>query len=105
MSIVEWLQAWYQRSCNGVWKHSYGIKIETLDNPGWHVQIDLTSSVLENAELEMKSETTDDDWLVCSIHDRQFHGYGDPGKLERIFEIFKEWIGNSTTQTSALADG
>jgi hypothetical protein len=29
------LQVWYGAQCNGSWEHTYGIKIETLDNPGW----------------------------------------------------------------------
>lgn len=41
MNDITWLEAWYQQNCDGYWEHSYGIEIETLDNPGWHVKIDL----------------------------------------------------------------
>jgi hypothetical protein len=28
-------QHWYLEQCNDLWEHSYGVKIDTLDNPGW----------------------------------------------------------------------
>jgi hypothetical protein len=41
MENTAWLAEWYIKNCNGDWEHQYGVKIETLDNPGWHVEIDL----------------------------------------------------------------
>ena len=32
---VQTLDEWYQRRCDGLWEHRYGVKIETCDNPGW----------------------------------------------------------------------
>jgi hypothetical protein len=29
------LSTWYQSQCDERWEHSFGLKIETLDNPGW----------------------------------------------------------------------
>jgi len=34
------LQAWYVVQCDGDWEHTYGVKIETLDNPGWMLRVD-----------------------------------------------------------------
>ena len=39
--MLERLQRWYLYRCDGDWEHSFGITIETLDNPGWMVTIDL----------------------------------------------------------------
>ncbi len=39
--ILAWLQDWYRSRCDGTWEHSYGVKIDTLDNPGWLVTVDL----------------------------------------------------------------
>ena len=41
MNLFEWLSKWYSSMCVDEWEHFYGIKIETLDNPGWIVTIDL----------------------------------------------------------------
>jgi len=34
---VRAIDEWYQRKCDGVWEHTYGVRIETCDNPGWIV--------------------------------------------------------------------
>ena len=33
------LEDWYADLCNGDWEHTGGIKIETLDNPGWCITV------------------------------------------------------------------
>ena len=38
------LSAWYAKHCNGDWEHSDGVKIETLDNPGWLAKVDIAST-------------------------------------------------------------
>ena len=40
-SLLNRIQDWYKINCDGDWEHSYGYKIETLDNHGWSVIIDL----------------------------------------------------------------
>ncbi|WP_312236591.1 Imm53 family immunity protein [Stenotrophomonas sp.] len=34
--------------CNKDWEHTFGITIEALDNPGWHIRIDLIETELEH---------------------------------------------------------
>ena len=36
---LSYLTAWFARQCDGDWEHDLGIRIETLDNPGWAVDI------------------------------------------------------------------
>jgi Immunity protein 53 len=93
MTITNWLQEWYLQACDGTWEHSHGIRIDTLDNPGWHVRIDLAQTPYANAVArEISLENSETDWLRCSLQGEQFNGYGDPGKLERIIQMFKEWL-------------
>jgi hypothetical protein len=40
------LRAWYSARCDGNWEHEHGVKIDTLDNPGWSVVIDLEGTDL-----------------------------------------------------------
>ena len=42
--MIDWLQSWYEKQCNSDWEHNYGIKIETLDNPGWSITVDLVDT-------------------------------------------------------------
>jgi len=39
------LEDWYASVCDGDWEHTYGVKIGTLDNPGWTVDIDLRQTL------------------------------------------------------------
>lgn len=92
MDLFQWLEAWYQSMCNGSWEHCYGITIDTLDNPGWIVRIDIEDTDLENKEFnEIWYDNGDKDWLICRISQGKFEGSGDVTKLKKILNIFKEW--------------
>lgn len=96
MDILEWIQSWFQKNAFDEWEHSYGVKIETLDNPGWFVQIDVRETSLENRPFDaLKYDGGDDDWLFCDVKDCVFMGAGDTKKLKRILEIFRTWAEKS----------
>ncbi len=92
MSINQELAAWYHRQCDGTWEHTYGITIETLDNPGWRVKIDLVDTELTNHPFQtverLEPELT---WLRCWVADQSFHAAGGPEQLEEILHIFLDW--------------
>jgi len=46
MTNLDWLMSWYADQCDGDWEHQYGVCIETLDNPGWTLTIDLIGTPL-----------------------------------------------------------
>lgn len=86
------LQQWYQRCCNGDWEHQYGITIESLDNPGWRVEIDLTDTPFERLTfLRVEERTEDGEWLLCWIEANKFIGAGDPTRLIEIIQRFLAW--------------
>ena len=86
MKVLAQLQEWYSAQCDGEWEHSFGVRIDTLDNPGWSVEIDLPISISES--MDFKVERGDSDWMHCFIKDSKFHGHGDPSKLESIITYF-----------------
>ena len=91
--MIEWLEKWYLSSCDGDWEHSYGIKIRTLDNPGWAVDIDLFETEMERIEIvPLRIDRTDNDWINCSIRDSTFVGRGGPKNLKEILNVFKNWV-------------
>lgn len=95
MNDITWLEAWYQHNCDGYWEHFYGIKIETLDNPGWHVKIDLSETdYVDLKPEELRQDAGDNDWIICAIENGVFNGYGDCKKLEVIIQTFRKWIEN-----------
>jgi len=86
----------YAENCDGMWEHMYGVEIETLDNPGWHVKIDLKDTKYENMfRGEVENDNGDVDWIRCTINDTEFQGFGDIHKLKNIIEMFKDWVVSS----------
>src|SRR5687767_10746727 len=93
MEILQWIQEWYKKQCDGNWEHSYGIKIESLDNPGWQIKIDLEGTELEGYEIKYTLiEKAPDDWYGLKIEENIFHAAGDPNKLIFLLEKFKETV-------------
>ena len=92
MNILSWLEEWYSSNCDADWEHFYGVKIETLDNPGWSVKIDLMDTPFENRVFEeYEIDNGDYDWIRCWVKDHIFYGVGDSHKLEMIIKKFKEY--------------
>lgn len=90
-NLLWWLQDWYQQRCDGAWEQECGISIETLDNPGWSLTVDLRGTPLENYTIEtVTHEGSEDDWLRCQIEDGQFKGYGGPQNLPHLLQVFKK---------------
>jgi hypothetical protein len=93
---LEWLQRWYRAHCNGDWEHQHGISVETLDNPGWQLTIDLAGTELQRREFkELKVERTGDDWVWCRILGNPdaptFDGHCGALNLIEVIEIFRSW--------------
>lgn len=98
MNALARLQTWYTRQCNGEWEHSSGVVIESCDNPGWWVKINLLGTPLQAAAFTEISEGVDarcfalgTHWLSCYTENGTWHGAGDETKLERILEVFLAW--------------
>ncbi|RJG26729.1 immunity 53 family protein [Paenibacillus thiaminolyticus] len=92
METLKWLQNWYYQNCNGDWEHSYGVKIDTVDNPGWSVEINLADTYLENEHFDsIEDERDDHDWCYCIVRDGVFHGAGGAMNLEEILNCFRQW--------------
>jgi hypothetical protein len=99
-SLLERIQDWYRNNCDGDWEHGFGIKITTVDNPGWSVEIELKDTPLENAEYHKQYDNGDEDWLFIGVKEGKFTGAGDPDKLSEIFRIFLEEVLPSQTDVS-----
>lgn len=97
MEIVQWLQDWYAKQCDGDWEHLFGIKIDTLDNPGWSVDINLEDTELHGLELENEMvENSEEDWYSFEIKENVFKAAGDPQKLIFLLQKFKEIVQANT---------
>lgn len=96
MEEIKWLETWYFSMCNGDWEHLYGVKIDTIDNPGWRIRIDLRETKYAQVKMSrIKYDNAPDDWYFCSIEDSVFCGVGDPTKLSTMIREFQACIENA----------
>ena len=80
---------WYREQCNGNWEHQYGFTIETTDNPGIWLQIDLLDTGIDLTSREVYSENNSDtDWIVASVKDCKFDGACSLQNLDKLIGIF-----------------
>lgn len=92
--LLAWLQSWYDARADGDWEHRHGIRISTLDNPGWSVTVDLRDTGLEDRPFEtVNAERGERDWVYCWVENGRFEGRGGPRDLAAILGTFRSWAG------------
>jgi hypothetical protein len=88
------LQQWYVAQCDGDWEHHYGIKVGTLDNPGWSLRIDLAGTSRESAQEPMhRIERTEFDWVHWRVADKCFEAFCGPANLADAIRAFLTFTG------------
>lgn len=94
MNALVKLQEWYSAQCNGDWEHSFGVKIGTLDNPGWLVEVELTETELFKIpfnQIERGNCEEDQDWVSCKSDGSKFTGACGAKNLEEVLNTFFAW--------------
>lgn len=87
-----WLMEWYHSHCDGDWEHSEGIKIGTLDNPGWFITVNLSETELQGKEFKtIIVERSETNWYHCFVRDNKFEGRCGPSNLPEVLKIFHDW--------------
>ena len=100
-----WLMRWYLAECNDDWEHSYGVKIDTLDNPGWTLKIDLRETSFHGRPFTKveRGEPAEDleewrslgSWCVAEVREDQFEAACGPLDLALAIQIFRDWVEQS----------
>lgn len=94
MNELKLLQSWYASQCDGDWEHSYGLSLQTLDNPGWSLEIDLIDTdVFEKpfGIIQRGDNGQDIDWILCKVEGGKFLGYGGVHNLTELISTFLTW--------------
>jgi hypothetical protein len=94
VDTLERIQSWFADNCDGDWEHTNVVRIETLDNPGWHVRVDIYETDLHDklfAPVAYGEDVETQDWVHCKVEAGTFHGFGGPTKLREILETFLAW--------------
>lgn len=97
---LNWLAAWYPTQCDNDWEHSYGVKIDTLDDPGWTITIDLTDTSLQHQTFERAGQGEPsgdlDEWLrtgswwAASVQGDAFRISCGPLDLSAAIGVFRQ---------------
>lgn len=87
---IEKIQDWYKINCNGDWEHSFGYKIETLDNPGWAIKIDLAETALDKLDFkrEFQNPSNKNDWFNIHTENKTLIIYCGPENMKTTLGIF-----------------
>jgi argininosuccinate synthase len=90
---IEWLMAWYRSQCDRDWEHQHGIRIGTLDNPGWSLDVNLAETAQAGKVLPQKMvERSEDDWVFVEVKDDAFRARGGPGNLAEMIQLFAAFV-------------
>jgi hypothetical protein len=93
---LTWLQAWYTAHADGDWEHASGVRIGTLDNPGWSAEIDLSGTELLGRPFEKREiHRSEDDWLVVWVEDDKWNLACGPLNLAEGLHYFQAWAGDN----------
>lgn len=94
IDVVKSLEDWFSAQCDEDWEHSFGISIETIDNPGWSVEIGLIDTAWANISLPFsRAERSDSDWIQIEVREGKFIGSGGVRNLNEILRKFLSIVG------------
>ncbi|MBV8536011.1 MAG: immunity 53 family protein [Alphaproteobacteria bacterium] len=90
---LAWLIEWFAARCDGEWEHGQGVSIETIDNPGWMVKIELKDTRLEKVTFETTEHnySSDVSWYRCWVERGVFRAACGSRDLVSVLEIFRRW--------------
>jgi hypothetical protein len=91
-TILQRFQWWYFSECNGDWEHQHGITINTIDNPGWGIRIDLSTTPADARQFNrFEIERAEDDWIHAWVEDHKWNAACGPLNLEEALGLFVAW--------------
>lgn len=105
MENLSWFNKWFSKEAIENIQYGLNVKIETLENSSWNIEIDLTNtkySRISNKEENAKS--TEFNWYRVQIKDKKFIGNGDFTKLDFLLGKFSEFIGEKRSPVTISAD-
>lgn len=98
-SALDFLVRWFEIHCDGDWEHDLGIRIATLDNPGWALDVRIEDTELHGVVADWeRTDVSDDEWIHWRSTGLAFEARcglrGLPGAL-LAFQTFAESRGRS----------
>ncbi|MFF5225560.1 immunity 53 family protein [Dactylosporangium sp. NPDC000521] len=98
---LTWLQGWYVTQCDGDWEHEYGVSIETLDNPGWSLRVDLQATAMDGLAFpKQEVHRSEHDWFIARLTGNRFEAFCGPLNLSEAIHQFRLWVTAANRGTS-----
>jgi hypothetical protein len=82
------LQAWFAAHCDGNWEQEYGVTIQTVEEPGWELRVDLVGTRLEGTALPRQAVARAEDWCEMWCDGFTFYAVGGPHDLDELLASF-----------------
>ena len=90
------LQAWYAAHADGDWEHDNRVRIDTIDNPGWRLWVNLAGTDLEGQVLpRARVEPSESEWLDYRSDGQVFDAACSPKSLNRALDAFQAFAGGA----------
>lgn len=93
--VISALMHWYRSQCDGIWEEDSGVKIDTLDNPGWTITVDLKTKPAD--KIQERVERSEEDWVFWWVEDGQWRAACGPLNLKEALEIFLNFVEEEPT--------
>lgn len=100
MNELALLQEWFVTQCDGDWEHGDGIRIVSLDNPGWLVTIDMSRFAGVDDDVVLRqARMSEHDWVDVQLRGGSFVGAGGPKNLREILQTFLAYVATLSPAT------
>jgi len=87
------LASWYSARCDGEWEHEFGVRLETIDNPGWNLQVDLVGTEMEGRVVDQVTQIPEGGgWVIIASDGSVFEASCDPMSLRLVVHEFEKFV-------------
>ena len=92
METLDRLQEWFATACDGDWEHGSGFTLESLDNPGWMLKVDLNELDIDVADMDLSEERGGTDWLAVRVVAGRLRVVCGPRDLREALDRFLDLV-------------
>jgi immunity protein 53 of polymorphic toxin system len=72
VALVKEILEWFSDNCNGDWEHQNGFSIESLDNPGVAISVDLAPILMIPDKIILSDLVSENSWISIRIKNDKF---------------------------------
>ena len=92
-STLDFLMRWFAAHCDGDWEHDLGIRIETLDNPGWALDVRIEDTELSGLVTDWhRTDDSATEWVHWRSTGMAFEARCGPQDLGRALAAFQSFV-------------